>query len=200
MARRYVMTPKRRAALRKAQLVSARKRKRKGSRRRKAVKTGVIGTVAVGSVLGYRSYNTRTEIAQRKHLEHKAWSTRVKALPVEFDEDILFAQMTKPHKQPRRYRKRPASVQSLGTIRSTRAKKYGAAGKAANVFGRAVTKPSPVTISSRKANHKFKTIPRFLGVRKYPRGKGYDVLAGNRRWSIDFKKNRKMRTDVTIFK
>lgn len=197
MAHRYVMTARRKAALRKAQLVSARKRKR-GSRRRK-VATGVLAAGTVAAVAGYRSYNTRTEIAQRKHLEHKAWNIRVKSLPVEFDEDILTARMMKPHKQPRRYRRRPSSVQSLGTIRSTRAKKYGAAGRAANVFGRAVTKPSPVRIKSRKATT-FKTIPKLAGVRTYRQGRGYDILAGNRRWSVDFQRNRKLRTDVTIFK
>lgn len=44
MARRYVMTARRKAALRKAQLASA--RKRKGSRRRKVV-AGAVGTALV---------------------------------------------------------------------------------------------------------------------------------------------------------
>lgn len=64
MARRpYRMTPKRRAALRKAQLVSARKR-RKGtstktrtSRKRVIKRVAVVGTVGAGAAYGVHRYN-----------------------------------------------------------------------------------------------------------------------------------------------
>ncbi len=182
MARRYVMTARRKAALRKAQLASA--RKRKGSRRRKVV-AGVVGVVAVGSVLGYRSYNTKVEIAQRKHLEYKAWNKRVSSLWVEFDSDYETARKARPHKQPRRYKKRPASIQSLETIRNVRAQKYGVAGRGANLFGRAITKPSPVFVRTSKIHGPMRA-PKLSHIRKYPRGRGYDFLVGKRRVSVDF--------------
>jgi hypothetical protein len=143
---RHVMTARRRSALRKAQLASAKKRR---SRRKKVV-AGVLTVGTVGAVMGYRSYNAKTELAQKKHLEHIAWGIRVKSMDVEFDEDYIKAELARPHKQPRRYSKRPKSVQSLGTIRAVRAKKYGRAGKAVNAFGKAITKPSPVHVTANR--------------------------------------------------
>ena len=139
---RYRMTPKRRAALRKAQLASARKRKRGLSRKTKRrIATGIVAGVAVGSVLGYRAYDRRVEERQRAHLHTKAFTAR-KKLPI-WDSGDLLIEPGKLGKQPRRYRKRPASVQSIGTIRSTRAKKYGRAGRAVNTVGRTVKYQAP---------------------------------------------------------
>lgn len=136
---RYRFTAKRRAALRKAQKVSARKRRKGISRKKKAA---VVGGVAVAAIVGYRTYNGRVEAAQKKHLEYKAWNARAK-LAAEFDDDYLHASTLKPHKQPRRYRRRSSSVQSLSTIRAMRAQKYGRVGKAANLFGRGITAYNP---------------------------------------------------------
>jgi hypothetical protein len=92
-------------------------------------------------------------------------------------DDILYASMQKPHKQPRRYRRRTAAVQSLSTIRAVRAKKYGVLGKSANVFGRAITKQSPIKViySGRRAPQapftpKFETF-KYNGKRDYVRVK-----------------------------
>lgn len=56
MARRYRMTPKRKAALAKAQAASARKR-RKTRNKRIAVGAGVVGTVGVLSVAGVAGHS-----------------------------------------------------------------------------------------------------------------------------------------------
>ena len=54
MARRHQMTAKRRAALRKAQLVSAQKRKGRGRKyaKRTAIATGVVAGVGATAVFG----------------------------------------------------------------------------------------------------------------------------------------------------
>lgn len=66
MAKRHVMTAARRAALRKAQLASARKRGKGGSRKRTArrVATGVGVLAALGGAAAYRKSDT--------HFRHKS--------------------------------------------------------------------------------------------------------------------------------
>jgi len=60
MARRYVLTAKRRAALKKAALISARKRKR---RRVKRVATvGALGAVAAGSLIAGKRVSTHVKV------------------------------------------------------------------------------------------------------------------------------------------
>jgi hypothetical protein len=51
VAKRHRMTPKRKAALRKAQAASARKR-RKGRNRKIAIGAGIVGTVGIATVAG----------------------------------------------------------------------------------------------------------------------------------------------------
>ena len=63
MARRYVMTPRRRVALRKAQLASARKRKGRGKKqwskkKRVAVGVGSAAVVAGGTTVAYKATYT----------------------------------------------------------------------------------------------------------------------------------------------
>lgn len=141
---RHVMTARRRAALRKAQLVSARKRKR-GSRRRK-VAVGVAGTIAVGSVLGYRKYDRGQELAQHRHLTAKAHNALWKANIHGGDGDEYWHSVKVPA-QPRRYRNRPKSQQTKLSIAQHRKSVFG---KTASRAGRVITKPSPVNVKISK--------------------------------------------------
>jgi len=89
MSRRYVFTAKRRAALRKAQLASSRKRKRM-SRKKKAVLTGVgvVGVALVGkevkvsntymyamnrynTIHNYRDLPKKQREYERRHMKHR---------------------------------------------------------------------------------------------------------------------------------
>lgn len=181
------MTAKRRAALRKAQLASARKRKK--SSRRKKVAVGIVAGVAVGSVLGYRAYDKRVEIGQRKHLEHKAWNARLK-LPMEFDEDILRAQDAKPHKQPRRYAKRPASQQTKLSIAQHRKTVLG---KAVSRADRVITTPAPYQVKIKAKRHSIKQSgPRFQHV-GLSRTHVFGARVGNTRASLSVRRTKRKR-------
>ena len=84
MARRHVMTPARKAALKKAQKESALKRKHKGAyvkaperaRRRKIARRVALGVAAIQvAAAGYSSYNAVKQ-ERRKRYEYAAYEIR----------------------------------------------------------------------------------------------------------------------------
>lgn len=78
MARRHRMTPRRRAALRKAQLASAKKRSRGLTKRRVAAGIGVAAAIGTTAYLGSRKHST----IRRKQAAVKALSGRRVTLTV----------------------------------------------------------------------------------------------------------------------
>lgn len=180
---RYRMTPKRRAALRKAQLASARKR-RKGLSRKKKVAIGIVAGVAVGSVLGYRSYDRRVESAQKAHLSAKAWTVRVKSMPMEFEDDLYHANKPVP-RQPRRYRNKPLSQQTKLSIAQH---KKTVVGRKLAKAERVITKPAPYQVRTTIRRHQSKQSgPRFqhLGL---SRSHVFGTRVGKTRASISIRK------------
>jgi hypothetical protein len=96
---RHVMTPRRRAALRKAQLASAQKRRRRPSAktvRRTAAGVGVLG-VAAGSVYGVKLHNKVYDPTFNPSPYH-----HVRYANTYRQRDIKIAQAAKARKQARR--------------------------------------------------------------------------------------------------
>lgn len=65
MARSYRMTPKRRAALRKAQMASARKRRRLSGRQKVAIG---VATIAAGAVIAHKATGSKLSISRKSNV------------------------------------------------------------------------------------------------------------------------------------
>lgn len=139
----------------KAQKVSARKRR--------GVRKGVLVGIGTAAVLGtgiaaYRSYDRRTERNQHTYLMNKALNIRLAKLPLQESgegghqviEKMLMGKRKIPN-QPRRYSKRPASIQTKLSIQQHRKKVLGTrTGSMINVLENTVTGRSPVELSISK--------------------------------------------------
>lgn len=114
------MAKRRSAKQRRASQVNILKAQKVSARKRRGRKAGIlaVGGVAVlaGGAIAYRKYDRSVEQAQHKHISYKAWNARVKNMHVEYDDDILHARLLQPHKQPRRYSKRPLAIQTKRAI------------------------------------------------------------------------------------
>lgn len=152
--RRRRTTSRQRVASRKnilkAQKVSARKRR--------GVRKGVLVGVGTAAVLGtsiaaYRAYDRRTERNQHTYLMKKALDIRLAKLPLQESgegghqviEQMLMGQKKIP-KQPRRYSKRPKTIQTKLSIQHHRKKVLGhRTGSMVNALDNAITRKSPVS-------------------------------------------------------
>lgn len=117
------MAKRRSAKQRRASQVNILKAQKVSARKRRGRKAGIIAATTIGGaatigagVIAYRKYDRSVEQAQHKHISYKAWNARVKNMHVEYDDDILHARLLQPHKQPRRYSRRPLAIQTKRAI------------------------------------------------------------------------------------
>lgn len=202
MAKRRRTSSRQRIASRKnilkAQKVSA--RKRRGIRKGVLVGVGAAAVLGTG-IVAYRQYDRRQEKAQSGYLWKKAFEAQHSGnrMHEEYggqwkDYDAARRHGLNP-KQPRRYRNRPASIQSKNAIALHRKKVLGnRVGSLINITERVITTRAPysATVTSRKINGAaFKRTgqPTF----KLQRYDGSAMLRsniGNRQYSTGFLKRR----------
>lgn len=153
MARRYRMTPKRRAALAKAREASARKRRRQ---RRKNIAKGAVGAVTVVSLAGagYKAGNYYRQGAALAGLQPSVkWSSSKELVHVTGQGRTYTQVKKKPKypKQPKRPKYHVFKVDKKGTAKSTTMTRvlYDRSRRAGLVAGYE-RKPRPKTYKKRR--------------------------------------------------